>query len=68
MSKRKQDEQDLSDALKMTFPASDPITLGGDDKVDRVRVDRQPAQLDRDLVERLSRQVKKRATRTRTHH
>jgi hypothetical protein len=63
MSKRKQDEQELSEALKMTFPASDPITVGSEDKAERVRVDRQPATLDRDLVERLSRQVKKRATR-----
>lgn len=66
MAKAKQHDQELSDALKMTFPASDPITVGGEDSVERVRVDRQPALLDRRLVERLSQQVKRRVSRT--HH
>lgn len=66
MSKRKQADQDLNEALELTFPASDPVTVGGDDKAERARVDRQPAKLDRRLVERLSQHVKKRASRT--HH
>ncbi len=66
MSKRKQDEQELSEALKLTFPASDPVSVGGEDKMERVRVDRQPASLDQNLVERLSQQVKRRASRI--HH
>ncbi len=65
-SKRETDEK-LEDALEMTFPASDPVSIGGDDASNVRRADRQPAALDKILVEGLSRQVKKRAS-SRTHH
>lgn len=64
-------EAALDDALEQTFPASDPISLSEDKSGEGARIDRAPARLDEDLVERLSREVKKKAARTnpvKLHH
>jgi hypothetical protein len=64
-------EKELDDALKQTFPASDPISLSGDESGEGARIDRAPAKLDENLVERLSREVKKKAVRpkpVKLHH
>lgn len=55
-------ESELDDALEHTFPASDPISLGEDSGGEGARIDRQPAALDVQLVEKLSKQVKDKAT------
>lgn len=62
MAKRnvKNDERELDDALDKTFPASDPISLDSALN-DRARIDRQPAVLDRELVERLAREARSKA-------
>ncbi|HET6389763.1 hypothetical protein [Hyphomicrobium sp.] len=51
-------DQELDEALKETFPGSDPIAVDRtSDQVVRP-VDRQPPLLDKDLVEKLSEQAK----------
>lgn len=60
-TKRNLANDDLDDALRNTFPASDPVSVGGDEEGTGARIDRQPAQLDRHLVDRLSREVKRKA-------
>ncbi len=62
-AKRKATEKELDDALEQTFPASDPISLSGSKSGEGARIDRAPAKLDEDLVERLSREVKKKAAK-----
>lgn len=64
--KQKPAAKELDDALENTFPASDPVALD-DAGNDRARIDRQPAALDRDLVERLAREVR-RKSRAPTRH
>lgn len=59
-------EKKLDDALENTFPASDPISLD-DAGNDRARIDRQPAALDRNLVEKLAREAR-RKTEAATRH
>ncbi len=51
-------EEQLDQALEDTFPASDPIAVGDvtTDTPDRP-LHRKPAVIDRDLVERLAREV-----------
>ncbi len=51
-------DKELDEALKETFPGSDPIAV--DSKLDEpVRpVDRRPPLIDKDLVEKLSEQAK----------
>jgi hypothetical protein len=64
-------EEELDDALELTFPASDPIALSKDKSGEGARIDRAPARLDENLVERLSREVKKKAAKTnpvKLHH
>lgn len=64
-------DKELDDALEQTFPASDPISLSGGESGEGARIDRAPAKLDENLVERLSREVKKRAVRpnpVKLHH
>lgn len=58
-TQRKSTDDELDDALKQTFPASDPVSVGSDGEGAGARVDREPARLDRALVERLSREVKR---------
>lgn len=54
-------DKELDDALEMTFPASDPVSLGGDQPAGAVRIDRAPASIDAALVDKLAKQVKSRA-------
>ena len=51
-------ESQLDEALKDTFPASDPVSVGDvtADKPDRP-IGRKPAKIDKALVEKLARQV-----------
>ncbi|WBT40480.1 hypothetical protein [Hyphomicrobium sp. DMF-1] len=51
-------ESQLDEALKDTFPASDPVSVGDvtADKPDRP-FGRKPAKIDKALVEKLARQV-----------
>lgn len=51
-------EKELDDALENTFPASDPVAVGDatSDSPDRP-AHRQPAKIDRALVEKLAREV-----------
>lgn len=51
-------ENQLNEALKETFPASDPVHVGDvtSDTPDRP-IHRRPAKIDRALVERLAKQV-----------
>jgi hypothetical protein len=55
---RKQLDAELDEALKETFPASDPIAVGdvSGEEADRP-VHRKPAKLDTALVEELARNV-----------
>ena len=56
---RQAQERKLDGALKDTFPASDPLPQGhvtGDEDVPEV--DRQTPRLDRELVERLARELR----------
>ncbi|MDO9383815.1 MAG: hypothetical protein Q7T86_13235 [Hyphomicrobiaceae bacterium] len=59
------EEKELDDALEHTFPASDPISLNEDTSGEGARIDRAPAKLDQNLVERLSREVKARVDKKR---
>lgn len=59
-SKSKETDSELEAALENTFPASDPISLDNAGN-DRARIDRRPAQIDRDLVERLARQARQKS-------
>ena len=54
-------DKELDDALEMTFPASDPVSVGGEGE-SGARPDRQAPVIDPALVERLSRQVKKKGS------
>lgn len=60
-TKRKSHDDELDDALKHTFPASDPVSVGGDENRSGARIDREPAELDHNLVDRLAREVKRKA-------
>ncbi len=66
-AKRKATSDELDEALRETFPASDPVSIQQDDKGAGVRMDRQPASIDHDLVERLSREVQKKRAKI-IHH
>lgn len=53
-------EEQLDQALEDTFPASDPIAIGDVTTAEPDRpLHRKPAALDRDLVDRLAREVAK---------
>lgn len=51
-------QSDLDKALENTFPASDPVAIGTDDKGAGARRDRKTPVLDRALVDELARKVK----------
>lgn len=57
---KKTTDQDLEDALEMTFPASDAVVPARphSDKIVS-RIDRQPVQLDRAAVSQLSKNLRK---------
>lgn len=57
-----QDAQ-LDKALVATFPASDAVRIAERDDPRSVREDRRPAELDRNLVEKLARLVKDKQNR-----
>jgi hypothetical protein len=51
-------DKDLESALQSTFPASDPITVGDATSHTPDRpAHRRPAEIDKDLVDRLAREV-----------
>ncbi|HEX2840793.1 hypothetical protein [Hyphomicrobium sp.] len=54
-------QRELDEALKATFPASDPVAIGDEtsDTPDRP-ADRRPARIDKALVDRLAQEVARR--------
>ena len=56
--KKNELEEELDNALEATFPASDPVSIGGttSDKPKRP-ADRRPPKIDKDLVDKLAREV-----------
>ena len=53
-------DQELDDALKGTFPASDPVAIGDATSTEPDRpIDRKPALLDKDLAHELAEHLKK---------
>ena len=57
-TKRSEVDEELDEALKATFPASDPVAVGEttSTKPDRP-IDRRPAEIDIELVNELARHV-----------
>jgi hypothetical protein len=55
-----EDDTELDEALEMTFPASDPVSIAQGEGDAGPRLDRKTAPLDRDLVDRLAAEVKRR--------
>ena len=52
-------EEELDQALKATFPASDPVAIGGVTATEPDRpLHRRPAKLDKGLVEELARNAR----------
>ncbi|MFT3732341.1 MAG: hypothetical protein QM780_13145 [Hyphomicrobium sp.] len=52
-------DKELDEALNETFPGSDPIAVDRKDDNKPVRpVDRKPAEIDKDLVDRLAEKAK----------
>jgi hypothetical protein len=52
-------EEQLNEALKETFPASDPVSIGEPSGTEADRpIHRQPAKLDTELVNQMAKNVK----------
>lgn len=62
-------DQELDDALKGTFPASDPVAIGEVTSTEPDRpIDRKPALLDKELAHQLAEHLKKKRLEGVRHH
>ena len=52
-------DKKLNEALKHTFPASDPITPGDAETIPSRPIERKPAEIDKSSVDRIAEQIPK---------